>query len=185
MRQADVRIVVASNAKLEKLVETRHFRHDLLYRLNVLGLLMPPLRERENDAVLLARMFLARFCSHYGFANITLHGDSEQFIIQYAWPGNVRELENVIHREVLMCEGNALRFGYAKASGSNGGMEIGFKTAKAKAVAEFERCYVSDLLERTEGNISRAARLAGQDRSAFGKLVRKHGLNRAPEAGCH
>lgn len=184
-RHADVRIVVASNAHLEKLVETRHFRRDLLYRLNVLSLHMPPLRERAQDALTLARTFMERFCRQYAMPLKALHPEAEQFIRQYPWPGNVRELENVIHRELLMCESASLRFGANRPASLSGSGDTGFKSAKAKAISEFERCYISDLLERTEGNITRAARLAGQDRSAFGKLVRKYGLGRMQEAGAN
>ncbi len=180
MRQADVRVVTASNAKLEQLVKARQFRQDLWYRLSVLGLQMPALRERGEDAVKLAKIFLTRYKQQYGLHIGGLHAEAEQFIKQYAWPGNVRELENVIHRESLMCETPLLQLagGHAATPPTN---QVAFKAAKAKAVEQFERLYLSDLLERSEGNISRAARLAGQDRSAFGRLVRKHGLMRTKE----
>jgi DNA-binding NtrC family response regulator len=177
-RQADVRIIVASNADLERLVEKRKFRQDLLYRLNVLMLYMPPLRGRTGDALELAQVFLSRFSHQYRVPRKTLHPDSIAFIEQYGWPGNVRELENVILREFLMCDGGEIRL-TASASPQAAAADDGlaFKAAKARAIAEFERRYVRDMLQRSEGNLAHAARLAGQDRSAFGKLARKHGLN--------
>lgn len=183
-RHADVRIIVATNADLEKMVETRQFRRDLLYRLNVLMLRMPPLRERTGDAAELAQAFLQRLSHQYRVPQKFFHPDSLAYIQQYPWPGNVRELENVILREFLMCEGTEVRLTNAGLSQrphdvipQDDDAETSFKVAKARAVAEFERRYVCDMLKRSEGNLSRAARLAGQDRSAFGKLVRKYGLN--------
>jgi DNA-binding NtrC family response regulator len=181
IRQADVRIIVASNANLEMLVEKKQFRRDLLYRLNVLMLHMPPLRARDGDALELARTFLARFSRHYRVPQKSLHPDAVSFIEQHDWPGNVRELENVMLREFLMCDSAEIRLSTsgteAEAVATNDNMA--FKDAKARAIADFERRYVRDMLKRTEGNLSQAARLAGQDRSAFGKLARKHGINHA------
>lgn len=181
IRQADVRIIVASNACLEQMVEERRFRRDLLYRLNVLTLRMPTLRERQGDAIELAQAFLARLSHQYRMPKKTFHPDSLAFIERHAWPGNVRELENVIHREFLMCEGQEILLeGARKASEETATPhDATFKAAKVRAIDEFERRFVFDLLKRTGGNISQAAKLAGQDRSAFGKLARKHGLGHA------
>ena len=184
--QVDVRVLVASNADLDAMARDRRFRQDLLYRLRVLTLQMAPLREREGDGVLLARDMLRRLCHQYRTSPRTLHPEGEAFVREYAWPGNVRELENVIHREFLMCDEDALRLresreelmgGETAASGAVAPMSHApFKQAKAAAVAEFERNYVRDMLSRAGGNISQAARLSKQERSAFGKLVRKYRL---------
>ncbi|THF63714.1 sigma-54-dependent Fis family transcriptional regulator [Pseudothauera nasutitermitis] len=186
LRQVDVRVAVASNADLKGLAEARLFRKDLLYRLNVITLHMPPLREREGDAEVLARAMLQRFSHQYRLPPKRLHAEGLAFIERYAWPGNVRELENVMHREFLMCEDSELRLGESRAElmpapaqaprNESKGELPAFREAKARAVAEFERDYVCALLSRTQGNISHAARLARQDRSAFGKLVRKYGV---------
>jgi DNA-binding NtrC family response regulator len=183
-RAADVRVIAASNANLQQLAEERCFRRDLLYRLNVLSLRLPPLRERTGDALELARAFLDRLGQQYRVPAKTLHPSAVTFIEQYPWPGNIRELENAIHREFLMCEDDELML-FGDAGGSAGAVgatgagrvlaDLSFKAAKARAIADFERRYVSELLQRTDGNITHAARLAGQDRSAFGKLARKHG----------
>jgi transcriptional regulator with PAS, ATPase and Fis domain len=93
-RQADVRILAASNANLEALVADRRFRYDLTYRLNVLMLKMPALRERGGDALEMARSFLARYSEQYRLPPKTLHASFVAFIESHAWPGNVRELEN-------------------------------------------------------------------------------------------
>jgi len=177
-RQADVRIIVATNAHLEKLVATRHFRRDLLYRLNVLTLRMPPLRERIGDPIELANSFVARFCHEYRHPARTLHPDFAAYLTQHDWPGNVRELENVIHRAFLLSEGAELRQPglEQETPAPAGAVTAQFKQAKAEAIAAFERRYVDEVMRKSEGNITHAARLAGQDHSAFGKLVRKHGL---------
>lgn len=184
MRQVDVRVIVASNADLAALAMQRCFRQDLLYRLNVLTLTMPSLRNRQDDAVLIAKAILQRLSHQYRVPCKGLHTDALAFIRSYSWPGNVRELENVIHREFLMSEEPVLRLhdsrrillGDSIVEVRSVNMALAFREAKARAVADFERSYVADLLRRAEGNISHAARMAMQDRSAFGKMVRKYGL---------
>jgi DNA-binding NtrC family response regulator len=175
-RQADVRIIVASNADLDQLVQMRQFRLDLLYRLNVLLLRMPPLREREGDGLELAQEFLLRLSHQYRMPPKTLHADTVAFIASHAWPGNIRELENVIHREFLMSEGEQICFGTAASQIDSDAENLLFKDAKAHAIAEFERRYLGKVLKQASGNLSLAARLAGQERSAFGKLARKYNI---------
>jgi DNA-binding NtrC family response regulator len=182
MRRTNVRLIAASNANLEQLVETRQFRRDLLYRLMVMPLVMPPLRERGKDVAELAQAFLGRLNRQY-------HGDTPQKCFHpellaklehYSWPGNVRELEHFIQREYLLCDGEVLNAGLPSdrlpANKTITTQNEGFKQAKAKTIAEFERSFVQAMLERAQGNISRAARMAGQDRSAFSKLVHKYRL---------
>jgi DNA-binding NtrC family response regulator len=178
-RQADVRIIVASNANLEQLVEARQFRRDLLYRLNVLLLRLPPLRERGGDALELAQSFLSRLSHQYRMPTKTLHPSAQTFIAQHSWPGNIRELENVMHREFLMSDGAEIHLGDSaqqSAAQTTPSDAASFKSAKAQAIGQFERRYLHDILQQTDGNLSEAARLAGQDRSAFGKLARKYGM---------
>ncbi len=185
MKQAQLRIIAASNADLERLAEARRFRNDLYYRLSVLRLRMPALREREGDVLDLARVFLERLNhQHATRPPKRLHPDLIEFMRHYPWPGNVRELENVIQREFLMCapEDPWIRLdpdaGLALArSDAPVADDVPFKAAKAHAIAEFELRYVSRLLQQTSGNITHAARIAGHDRSAFSKLVRKHKLS--------
>lgn len=185
LRQVDVRVLVASNADLAELAQSRQFRRDLLYRLNVLSLHMPALRERVGDAVVLAQEVLQRLSHQYRMPLKPLHAEGIDFIQTYRWPGNVRELENIIHREFLMSDDIELRLRESREEllgegrpEDRGGVDVhrAFRDAKANAVAEFERSYVLRMLARTGGNISQAARLSKQDRSAFGKLVRKYGL---------
>ena len=174
-RQANVRIITASNADFNHLITQRHFRSDLLYRINVLTLHMPALRDREGDALELAQVFLKRFSNKYRLPTKFLHPDTVNHIVKYPWPGNIRELENVIHREFLMCDTAQIQFGQYPAKQSVENLRV-FKNAKANAIAEFEQAYLYKVLEQASGNLSEAARIAGQERSAFGKLARKYGI---------
>lgn len=174
-RQANVRIITASNADFNRLISLATFRSDLLYRINVLSIRMPALRERESDVLELAHVFLKRFSHQYKLPLKSLHSDSVSHLIKYAWPGNIRELENLIHREFLMCDNEQIVFGQHESIEHLANVG-NFKNAKARAIAEFERTYLYKVLEQTSGNLSEAARIAGQDRSAFGKLARKYGV---------
>lgn len=179
-RQADVRVIVASNANLQELVDGRRFRRDLLYRINVLTVRMPALRERGDDAIELARAFLARLARQYHREDARLSHASLAFIRGHRWPGNVRELENTVHRAFLLSEGSEVHLAPTPVAAEE--ETPVFRQAKQRAVGEFERQYLTELLQKTRGNLTQAAVLAGQDRSAFGRLVRKHGLRPSGDA---
>jgi DNA-binding NtrC family response regulator len=188
VRNANVRVVAASNANLDALQRDHHFRQDLLFRLNVLSIDLPPLRERQNDVALLAEVFLKRLAEQYRRPPKYLHPDALSRLLDHAWPGNVRELENLIHREFLMTDGPVIdlhsldALGSRKTNARDAAFErltaSRFQDAKASAIALFERNYIVELLSRTHGNISQAARISGKERSRLGKLVKKYGLER-------
>ena len=188
VRDADVRIIAASNANLGELVRDGTFRRDLLFRLDVLSINLPRLRERQRDVVLLAEMFLKRLARQYRMPPKSIHPDAVQGLLGHEWPGNVRELENLIHREFLMTDGPMLYLNCLAPAGQrlkDAGdaalsrlTESRFQEAKACAIAHFERTYIVELLSRTHGNISQAARISGKERSRLGKLVKKYGLER-------
>lgn len=186
---ADVRVIVASNRKLEALVEERGFRADLLFRLRVLSLEMPPLRQRPGDPLLLADHFLGEFAQRYGDNHgerkNSLDSHTRAWLDSYSWPGNVRELENLIHREFLLADGRELRIpvpdslvstrsnqGLIQAAADNTPQT--YAVARIQALESFDREYLEDLLRRTQGNITQAARLAGKERRTLGKLLKKH-----------
>ncbi len=190
---ANVRVIAAGNADLAALAKAGVFRQDLLFRLNVLPVSLPPLRARGGDVVCLAEMFLQRFARQYRRPPKSLHPDAAERLLQYGWPGNVRELENLIHREFLMTDGPTI---HVRCLGGSPGdadpapdplpdklTRASFQDAKAHAIAQFERAYITELLERTGGNISQAARISGKERSRLGKMVKKYGLERAGFAG--
>jgi two-component system, NtrC family, response regulator GlrR len=184
-KSADIRVLAATNSDLERLVANGAYRQDLLYRLNVLSVHLPPLRERGDDTVLLAQAFLRRLSVQYGTPSRSLHPDSLAFLREYAWPGNVRELENLIQRAFLLSDDDIINITSATDDGARGDGDTFkaltddcFQAAKARAIARFERAYISELLLRTRGNISLAARMSGKERSRLGKLLKKHGLDR-------
>jgi DNA-binding NtrC family response regulator len=178
----DVRIIASSNVDLEQLVRRGQFRQDLLFRFTVLSVTMPPLRHRGRDSLLLAEHFLKRFAAEYERPAKRLHSDSACWLLAHDWPGNVRELENMMLRLFLLEEDDVIRvvssaptMTSSQPSGGPGQTPT-FRSAKADAIARFERAYLKDLLARTSGNISLAARISRKDRSALNKLVKKHGL---------
>jgi DNA-binding NtrC family response regulator len=179
VRDANVRVVASSNADLQSMVARGAFRQDLLFRLNLLPLDLPPLRERGADSALLAEAFVRRFNREYRDSPKTLDPASADWIRRHAWPGNVRELENVIHRSFLLSESPVIQLApQAGAASEFVEGDASFRAAKERAIAEFERRYLIDLLARTHGNISMAARISGKERSRLGKLVKKHGVDR-------
>jgi len=181
------RVIAATNQPLQDLVERRAFRSDLMYRLNILRLQVPPLRERKTDIVLLARHFLKVYCERYGLPVKSLHSSSWVWMMRYDWPGNVRELESVIHRNVLLSEDHEIIIDecvpqlQSQPSPSSIHEFLNFQDAKARAIAEFERGYLSKLVKETHGNVSAAARLACKERRSLGKLLKKYGIDKEVE----
>jgi DNA-binding NtrC family response regulator len=177
---ADVRIIAASNQSLQALVDDGRFRSDLLYRLNILELWIPPLRSRPQDVEPLAVHFLKLFSSKYGIPPKRLAAPALEWLRAQGWPGNVRELENWVHRELLLTEGEEIgRCGESEPAASDASSRTAdFRTAKARAMAEFEAAYLSRVLAEAHGNVTAAARRAGKERRAFGKLLKKHGIDK-------
>jgi len=176
----DVRIVAASNRNLDQEVAAGRFRTDLFYRLNVIPIVVPPLRDRRDDIPLLAAHFLSRFTGQHNRPTLTLSPQAMDRLVAHDWPGNVRELENRMERAVLLCTGDSLApedfpIGDEPPETVDFDMQP-FGEAKDEVVARFEKRYLSKLLAITQGNVSRAARIARKERSAFQKLMRKHGI---------
>lgn len=176
---ADVRIVAASNVDLWHQVQQKRVREDLFYRLNVLSIHLPPLRDRIEDIPLLAAHFLAQYASQYDRGPLRLSPGALQRILAYPWPGNVRELEGVIERAVILTSDSVLQpenidlIDLVKSKVS----EIGsFRDAKAQTIEQFERSYLTNLLSVHRGNITWAAKQAGKDRRGFQRLLRKYSL---------
>lgn len=179
-RTSDVRVLAASNKRMPQLVSDGVFRIDLLYRLNILVLPVPPLRERAEDIVPLAEHYLRVFCKRYRRTPKRLHALTRQWLQSCAWPGNIRELENLIHRLVLMGDSEEILYaGEAEIPDENARSGCpDFQSAKAEAVQRFENAYLIRVMAQTQGNVSAAARLAGKERRAFGKLLKKHGIDK-------
>ena len=180
---ADIRLIAATNADLWALSSVGRFRADLLFRLDLLTVKLPPLRERHGDSLLLAETFVRRLCAQYQMPGRALSANSRASLLDsHPWPGNVRELEYRVHRCFLLSKGPQIDLGLTPAVAASlreedirtGHVGASFAEAKANAIAEFERRYVRDMLQRAHGNVSEAARLAGKERSRFGRLVRKY-----------
>jgi DNA-binding NtrC family response regulator len=188
----DVRVVSATNRDLREAVVKGQFREELYYRVNVIEIRLPPLRERAGDVRLLAHAFLKR----YGQDRTLAYDDAAMAALEaYGWPGNVRELQNVVERACALAEGDtittrdlpehALRDARpaglpgagavpAAETPAAGAAHVGLKEAKERWVAVLEASYLRDLLARHDGNISAAAKAAGIDRKTFHRLVTKH-----------
>jgi transcriptional regulator with PAS, ATPase and Fis domain len=175
--KAEVRIVSACNANLDQAVSACQFRADLYYRLNVVSLTLPPLRERAEDIPILVDHFLGKYRQRFG--QKTFSSASMEILCRHPWPGNVRELENVVQRAMIMSVSDVIEPQVLPFSGpmddSRGGEN--FTEAKKRAIETFERAYVSRMLLAYDGNITMAAKASGKDRRVFGRLVKKYGLS--------
>lgn len=181
-QRVDVRFIAATNLDLDELVHRRAFREDLYYRLCVMMVSLPPLRERRADILLLARHFLQK---HALRDRVTprLAAETEVALLRHEWPGNVRELENAIIRGINLAEYDhitPLDVGLPAERGEEALPESGrrsFQEAKKDVVASFERQYLTRLLSDHRGNVSRAARTAGKERRELGRLLKKHRID--------
>lgn len=178
-RSTDVRVIAASNQALTPITQDGRFRCDLLYRLKILHLVLPPLRARTGDAQLLALQFVANLCAKYKMPRKQFDAATLAWIDACSWPGNVRELENWVHREVLMTDGQTIRAApmVTDELKTSGAVVSSFRHARAEALRAFERDYAMVVMRQAGGNVTQAARMAGQERRAFGKLIKKHGIN--------
>jgi DNA-binding NtrC family response regulator len=176
-RRVDVRVVAATNRDLEADVRDGRFRRDLYFRLSVLPVRVPPLREHLDDVPLLAEAFLQRFAADADKAK-RLAPDALKRLLNYSWPGNVRELRNVLERAALLTKGDEIGpndLFIAALAGS-------FTQAKRQVVENFEREYVRRALDENGGNVSRASRAAEMDRKNFQLLMKKYSLKAKEKA---
>ncbi len=177
-QQGDVRVVAAMNIDLEEAVREGKLRQDLYYRLNIIPLVLPPLRERREDIPLLARYFLAKYAAQLNKDVTDCSPDVMQLLVLYEWPGNVRELEHTIERAVVLSEQAVIhKADIILPRVAAAAHQDSFQEAKAKVIAQFERTYIQGLLLAHQGNITKAARAAQKNRRAFWQLMRKHLLD--------
>jgi DNA-binding NtrC family response regulator len=179
-RTVSVRVVAATNRDLRAEMATKRFREDLYYRLAVVRIHVPPLRERPADFALLVQHFVESYAKPPGL--VARPADVEQ-LARLPWPGNVRQLRNVIEHACAVSHGDGLDLAEFLATALAPvpalgaiALDMPFKEAKARVVEEFERVYLKALLERHEGNLSAASRSADLDRKHLRELLRKHGL---------
>jgi two-component system, NtrC family, response regulator GlrR len=177
---ADVRVVAASNGDLHRAVEEGKFRSDLFYRINVIPLAIPALRDRVQDISILANHFAEKYASRFDRPRKGLLPEAIRLLLCHRWPGNVRELESVIERAIIFGEGPMIKASDIVIDGARSTETAlpSLKAAKARAVAQFEKSYLEEALRMSQGNITRAACHAQMNRRAFWELLRKHKIDR-------
>ncbi|MGI9304073.1 MAG: sigma 54-interacting transcriptional regulator [Gammaproteobacteria bacterium] len=199
LRQANVRIIAATNVDLEIAVKEERFRKDLFFRLRVVPVDIPPLRERPEDIPDLINVFTGRYAEKYKLQAIELGPEVIDRMKIYNWPGNIRELENCVayltclqlQRPIqlqdlpLLDKLNAdLKPGPEDSQNHSGFRVVDtepdkFNSAKSRVIADFEKQYIGRALKNTNGNVSAAARMIGKNRRALFELMRKHEINPA------
>ncbi len=172
----DVRIISASHVNLEQAVAAGDFREDLYYRLNVVTLRVPPLRERPEDIPLLAAYFIKQLAEPYGNLVKGFSPEALEYLVHYDWPGNVRQLQNVVEQCIALTNAPLISLSLVqKALSGDAGSSALPPLREAKR--HFEREYLIRLLQITRGNVARAAHLAKRNRTEFYRLLNRHQLD--------
>ncbi len=182
----NTRIIAATNQNLEKMVQEKHFRNDLYYRLNALTITLPPLRERGDDLLLLTEYFIEEFCKLFQKKINKIESDVLDFIRSYEWPGNIRQLRNSLERAVLLTPDITLRLKYfenlfvkpvEKKTDDNGHLppnnvrlEVNYKSTDLN---DLEKLYVKEVLQKFEGNKSQTAKTLGISRPKLDRLLKE------------
>lgn len=189
----DVRVVSATHRPLEQEIANGNFRADLFYRLQVVTIEIPPLRDRREDIPLLAETFASAAAEKFGLPSRSLAASTLRRLVDYSWPGNVRELKNAMDRAVILAEGPELTANDLPAEISSGkqgaietnaleeteaGLRVPFTADFREDRREFERRYISRCLEHTQGNVTRAAEILGMHRQSLQHKLRQLGLGR-------
>jgi DNA-binding NtrC family response regulator len=186
-QQADIRVVAATNAPLEQLVQTGSFRLDLYYRLCVFAVHLPPLRERKEDIMTLSNHFLKKHAPA-GRPEPQLAPEAHEALLAYDWPGNVRELESAIIRGIHLSQTNLIEardLGIFSEAESQQHLPLtivpaeacSFKTMKQKMIETFEKEYLNRIMREHQGNVSHAALVAGKERRELGKMLKKYQID--------
>ena len=188
-----MRIVAATNKNLFHLVKENKFREDLYYRLDVLPINVPPLRERKEDINILVNHFIHKACEEMKIPLKTISENALEILENYDWPGNIRELQNFITRAVILSQGNKITIGDLDMNLNTSNkkllnvdiekipttweeMDSLRKEVADQASRKVERLYLQNLLDKFEGNITKAAEFAGINRSNLHKMIRKCGF---------
>jgi DNA-binding NtrC family response regulator len=181
----DVRLIAAANCDLTQRIAEGSFRSDLYYRLNIIRLKVPPLRDRLGDVPELSAHFARSFGERCGKPHLKVSPEALRLLTAYEYPGNVRELENFIRRAAILCSGDSIRPSHLPAEAANavaassepdGEMED-FQAAKSRVIEQFERSYVTTALARCGGIISRAAEYAGLSERNLHEKIKRYGID--------
>ncbi len=173
-REIDIRLVCATNRSLPTMIVQGSFRQDFLYRINTVEIQLPPLRERQDDILLLSEHFLFKHCQKYGKQTMRLGATARQLFERYSWPGNVRELQHALERAVIMSTESTLRaedFSFSPASPSNTALQL-----DEYNLGRVEKLVILKAIDKHKGNISHTASELGLTRTSLYRRMRKHGL---------
>ena len=179
-REVDVRLLAATNTDLEKAIENGDFRRDLFYRLNVVPIVLPPLREREGDVLLLARTLLESTCRRYNRAYGGIESEAADALVRYDWPGNVRELENLIERLVVLSDGEEVHVRLEDLPDNVSAAEGSFlaqAVAKDLSLEELEKEYIQAVLAKTDGYKTKTAEILGINRKTLLEKRKRYDLD--------
>jgi two-component system response regulator HydG len=175
--KVDVRVISATNKDLGRAIASGDFREDLYYRLNVVTIELPPLRERREDIPLLAQHFLNKFASENRKEVIGFSPDATEFLLDYDWPGNVRELENAIERAVILAKDSLITV----ADLPQKSMSPAYSTTPRQNLKEVEKDHILNILRETGGNYSEAARVLGITRMTLYKKAKEYGCKESKQ----
>ncbi len=187
-KTANVRIVALTNQNLEQKIQEGSFRQDLYYRLNVLSLIVPPLRQRKEDIPLLAKKFIIQTCRELNIPPMEIDPATLGYLSRQPWQGNVRELLNYVRRLVVFSNGNRIDLsliqliegeddgGFGEKSAPNN-PPVSYKGAKKEALDHFSKNYLHSLFKQTRGNISETSRISGLERASIQKIVKRIGMD--------
>jgi two-component system response regulator AtoC len=181
--KVDTRVIVATNKNLETEVDAGRFREDLYYRLNVIRIAMPPLRERKEDIPLLVEHFLDKHRYNPTLQPARISEEAMQALIRHDWPGNVRELENTVQRAVVMCQGGVITSEHIVISSFADRQVVDIArlvregSPLAEILGQIEKMALTEAIQVAEGDRSHAARLLGLERPVFYEKLKEYGLS--------
>ncbi len=178
-QKADIRLISATNAELDRAVTGGLFRQDLLFRINTVEICLPPMRDRREDIVPMAESYLRSHARRYGKLGLALEQTAIDALLRYSWPGNVRELNHVLERAVLLCSGNHITAGDLQLQAGAAAIAPPAKVLDHMTLEDAEQLLVRQALDRYAGNIMQAAEHLGLSRSALYRRLEKFGMSTA------
>lgn len=173
----DVRVIAATNTDLNELVKNKEFRDDLYYRLKVIEIYLPPLRERKEDILLLAKLFLQEFKKEFNRNVQKFHPETEKLLFEYSWPGNVRELKNVIERSVILAQGDTILPEHLPLELHEHTPSAPVMRPTGMSLAEMEKWHIAEVLRSVNGNKSQAAKILNISRSTLREKLKLYQIS--------
>ena len=182
--RVDVRVIASTNCDLKAKIEAKEFREDLFYRLNVVNIQMPPLRERREDIPLLVGYFLEKYCAEFNVGKKRISPELMTLLVEHSWEGNVRELANIIERGVIRAPTEWIQVDDIGWNRSPSRSRLGndqifgqpYREAKKQVMEQFNMKYISHVLQENGGNVTRAARQCGLERQSLQQIIKKYGI---------